>query len=30
MTASNDANQPAPGTDSPVEDWFGQSAERGR
>ena len=28
MTASNEANQPAPGTDSRVEDWFGQSAER--
>jgi hypothetical protein len=28
MTASDDAKQPEPGTDSRVEDWFGQSVER--
>ncbi|MET0145854.1 MAG: hypothetical protein ABW328_13880 [Ilumatobacteraceae bacterium] len=28
MSDSNDARQPAPGTDSRVEDWFGQSVER--
>jgi hypothetical protein len=28
MTTSDDANQPEPGTDSRVEDWFGQSVER--
>ena len=26
--AGNDATQPEPGTDSRVEDWFGQSVER--
>ena len=28
MTASDDVNQPEPGTDSRVEDWFGQSVQR--
>jgi hypothetical protein len=28
MTTSTDANPPEPGTDSRVEDWFGQSVER--
>jgi hypothetical protein len=28
MATSDDAKQPEPGTDSRVEDWFGQSAER--
>jgi hypothetical protein len=28
MTTNDDANQPEPGTDSRVEDWFGQSVER--
>ena len=28
MTANEDAKQPEPGTDSRVEDWFGQSVER--
>jgi hypothetical protein len=28
VTASDDAKQPEPGTDSRVEDWFGQSVER--
>jgi hypothetical protein len=28
MTASDDAKQPEPGTDSRVEDWFGQSVQR--
>ncbi len=28
MTTSDDARQPEPGTDSRVEDWFGQSVAR--
>ena len=28
MPTSDDAKQPEPGTDSRVEDWFGQSADR--
>jgi hypothetical protein len=28
VTASENAKQPEPGTDSRVEDWFGQSVER--
>jgi hypothetical protein len=28
MSASDDAKQPEPGTDSRVEDWFGQSVQR--
>ena len=28
MTASDDDKQPEPGTDSRVEDWFGQSVQR--
>jgi hypothetical protein len=28
MTTNDDARQPEPGTDSRVEDWFGQSVER--
>jgi hypothetical protein len=28
VTASEDAKQPEAGTDSRVEDWFGQSVER--
>lgn len=28
MPTHDDANQPEPGTDSRVEDWFGQSVER--
>jgi hypothetical protein len=28
MTTNDDARQPDPGTDSRVEDWFGQSVQR--
>jgi hypothetical protein len=28
MTTSDDASPPEPGTDSRVEDWFGQSVQR--
>lgn len=28
MPTSDDARQPEPGTDSRVEDWFGQSVEK--
>jgi hypothetical protein len=28
MPTNDDARQPEPGTDSRVEDWFGQSVER--